>query len=73
MTNIRIDNILFYLEGNFTPILKFKIDNTGQGLIHFDNITYNEYCLYRWYDEGKFLEIFDTEHDRLKVVGVDEL
>ena len=84
MTDTKVGNILFYWAGNSLPILKFKTNtNNGQGLIHFDrDNNEDEYVLYKWFDEGEFLKIFDVINykdsnsrfdRRLKVVGVDEI
>jgi hypothetical protein len=51
-----------------------------QGILSIRHYIDGKYYLYKWYDEGHFLDFFDTEYDnnssgirRLKIIGVDDV
>jgi hypothetical protein len=51
-----------------------------KGILSIRQYMDSKYYLYKWYDEGHFLDSFDTEYDnnsssirRLKITGVDEI
>jgi hypothetical protein len=81
--NIQCENFELYCSGEHNNIFMITIrslyKNRSQGILSLENRN-DEIWLYKWYNEGKFPDFFDTISDdydscyyRLRIVGVDEV